>query len=108
MCNHKLYFSKNLAKLKPSQNKILESLFEYHFDIDAVDVVEKAFLTTNYLHQKKMEKYRRNIIRAINAKENPVNLIKDLIAFSNRVVDDQAEELPPSSAQGYLFFAKQK
>jgi superfamily II DNA or RNA helicase len=101
-------FQKNLAKLKPSQNKILESLFEYHFDIDAVDVVEKAFLTTNYLHQKKMEKYRRNIIRAINAKENPVNLIKDLIAFSNRVVDDQAEELPPSSAQGYLFFAKQK
>ena len=91
-------------KFTTMQKNVVDQMIEYAFDFDDIDTVKKSLFTSNYLHQKKLEKLLRSCNSIIKQKGNPVPSLHELVWYARRVVSDISDEVKPSSAQWYLYF----
>jgi ERCC4-related helicase len=96
---------KSNFKLSNMQKTVVDQLFEYAFDIEDIEIVQSSLMTSNYLHSKQLDKLFRNSNTIIKSKGNPVETLKAIITYSQRVVNVMADDIPPAIAQGYLYFA---
>gem|GEM_PF-4560507 len=90
---------KNKFTKSKMQDAVMKEMFAYSFDIDDIEIVDDALMTSNYLHGKQLDKLYRKANSIIKSKGNPVDILKEIIIYSHRVVDAMADATVPASAQ---------
>lgn len=89
------------------QRDILRILYENQYSPDEIDIVEQAFTTTNEFDLKKINKLKRDIIRASRVNEPHLELLQELVKVSKETLEKPKSTVQFDSVSQLAFYVRE-